>query len=1020
MFKQNKLSLAIVAVLASVAAANQAVAQEDTATVEEVVVTGIRASIQASMDVKRDATGVVDAISAEDIGKMPDSNLAESLQRIPGVSIDRSNGEGSKVTVRGFGADKNLITLNGRQLPTTTGDRTFDFANVASEAVSAVEVYKTSDATVTSGGIGATINLKTHRPLSSPGLKATVGAKLVMDDSAVVGGTTPEISGLYSQTFADDKFGVSLSASYQERESGLREFLHSGGYRSSSPTNTGWGGAPEAPAGGANRPALDADGIISVPQQPRYVFEDRQRERINGQLVLQFDATDDIRLTADYLMVSNTYETQHTDVSAWFSYKGDRTQSVWSDGPNAYPTLYTEQYSGNEDTSLTVGAYGQEEKVNSLGFNIEWQATERLALELDIHSSEGSREATDPRRGTVNNLQLPSYTRTKTALDLTGGLPGIGIGPNDLESFNPDTLQLSGGWFQNHRYTSETQQVQLKGNYVIAEDSMSIDFGLSTDTVNNNFQFVNVERPDWGGVGDPGDFSVAQGIDWREDTVLDKFSDSIGDFTGEAVDYVALDRIWYADFDQIVAAAELADPEFGTTSNIHGDCLASDGGAGSAPIAGVDDGGFGQFCASSNFGLGRSEFTEEETTVAYVQFNLEGELGDMPYDFHAGLRSESTDVHSTSSAAAYSSVSWNEETQAALDGTGQFVTFEDNGSYSVMLPSINFNLSPRDDVKVRAAIGETISRPGYTDLLGGTRVGGNGTRGGYSASRGNTGLTPLESFNIDLSVEWYYSDASYASVGTFSKKVSNWTSTDVESSAVYDQPLYNPLDGAKFNEAVAALGSDAGNDAIRAWIFDNYDATDPLVTRSTEAGADPDAGSIQADPATDEIIMFDVRFPVNSPEERTVEGFEFNVQHMFGETGFGAIVNYTLVDSDIAYDDLELSDTPALVGLSNSANVIAFYENYGVQARIAYNWRDEFLSERRVDGDRTAGVYTEGYSQIDLNVSYNLPMLEELTVYFEGINITDQSVKQHGRNEALVHRLTETGARYNLGVRYTF
>ena len=110
--------------------------------VEEVVTTGIRSSLRQSMEYKRDAKGVVDAISAEDIGDFPDTNLAESLQRITGVSIDRERGEGARVTVRGFGPTFNLVLLNGRQMPTTSGlDRSFDFGNLASEGVSAVEVF---------------------------------------------------------------------------------------------------------------------------------------------------------------------------------------------------------------------------------------------------------------------------------------------------------------------------------------------------------------------------------------------------------------------------------------------------------------------------------------------------------------------------------------------------------------------------------------------------------------------------------------------------------------------------------------------------------------------------------------------------------------------------------------------------------------------------------------------------------------------------------------------------------------
>ncbi|MAF76232.1 MAG: TonB-dependent receptor, partial [Idiomarinaceae bacterium] len=139
--------------------------------VEVIEVTGLKSSLTEAASIKQNSVGVVDAISAEDIGKFPDTNLAESLQRITGVSISRSNGEGNEVTVRGFGGENNMITLNGRMMPaaqtygggsgadgTTRGGstRAFDFGNLASEGVRAVEVYKTSKADIATGGIGAT------------------------------------------------------------------------------------------------------------------------------------------------------------------------------------------------------------------------------------------------------------------------------------------------------------------------------------------------------------------------------------------------------------------------------------------------------------------------------------------------------------------------------------------------------------------------------------------------------------------------------------------------------------------------------------------------------------------------------------------------------------------------------------------------------------------------------------------------------------------------------------------------
>ena len=133
------------------------------------------------MEVKRDSVGVVDAINAEDIGRFPNTNVAESLQRIPGVAIDRQNGEGAQVTVRGFGPEYNLVTLNGRTVPTAEVNvwgnrdnfagaqgRSFDFSNIASEGVSSLEVFKTGQAILPSGGIGATINVNTLRPFDAP------------------------------------------------------------------------------------------------------------------------------------------------------------------------------------------------------------------------------------------------------------------------------------------------------------------------------------------------------------------------------------------------------------------------------------------------------------------------------------------------------------------------------------------------------------------------------------------------------------------------------------------------------------------------------------------------------------------------------------------------------------------------------------------------------------------------------------------------------------------------------------
>lgn len=281
-FKKKQLAVSLSLAMGFTLAPYAAVAEEqpaaDKKSMEVIQVSGVRGSLVKSMDIKRQSSGVVDAITSEDIGKFPDTNLAESLQRITGVSIDRSNGEGSKITVRGFGPEFNLVTLNNRQMP-TSGGRSFDFADIATESVSGVEVYKTARSDIASGGIGATVNITTAKPLSNPGLHASIGAKAVHDTSNETGDDiTPELSGIYSNTFNDDKFGILISGSVQERNN-----------REQAMSVDNW--IPNVDISASPGVSLTdnnqrADGATWYPQNAGYAFSDNTRKRTNGQLVL--------------------------------------------------------------------------------------------------------------------------------------------------------------------------------------------------------------------------------------------------------------------------------------------------------------------------------------------------------------------------------------------------------------------------------------------------------------------------------------------------------------------------------------------------------------------------------------------------------------------------------------------------------------------------------------------------------------------------------------------------------------
>src|SRR5262249_52511217 len=185
---------------------------------QEVVVTGIRASLQRSLDIKQQAIGVVDAVSAEDIGQFPDASIGEALSRIPGVTVNRGSinsmagggattatGNPTGITVRGFGTQFNEILTEGRQVASGNG-QTFNFAALGAEYVGELDIHKTPDFALSAGAVGATINIKSPKPFDKTGLQARAFASA--NDYQKDGGFKPGFGALFSDTFFDDTFGL--------------------------------------------------------------------------------------------------------------------------------------------------------------------------------------------------------------------------------------------------------------------------------------------------------------------------------------------------------------------------------------------------------------------------------------------------------------------------------------------------------------------------------------------------------------------------------------------------------------------------------------------------------------------------------------------------------------------------------------------------------------------------------------------------------------------------------------------
>jgi TonB-dependent receptor len=340
------------------------------------------------------------------------------------------------------------------------------------------------------------------------------------------------------------------------------------------------------------------------------------------------------------------------------------------------------------------------------------------------------------------------------------------------------------------------------------------------------------------------------------------------------------------------------------------------------------------------------------------------------------------------------------EFNVIYSGQNSFTT--QSGRYDEWLPSVDFDFQPIRDVKLRASYSHTITRANYGDLQGGLtvdqlfRAGGNGT-----GASGNPNLVPFKSKNIDLSAEWYYSRESYMSVGFFHKKVSNYIATTQVRQSAFG--LTDPSNGPRYRAAIAALGANATFAQIRDYIGANFPGS---VVNGTILGT-----------AADGPVSFVISTPFNSDNTATIDGFEFAIQHSFWDTGFGTQLNYTIVNGNRDFDNTQpASLSPAqfsVQGLSDSANATAYYDKNGIQARISYNYRAQFLAAGGINP-----TYTEPYGQVDASASWEF--IPGLTVFAEAINLTGEDQRAHQRSNRNVTFVRRQDARYSAGLRFTF
>ncbi len=951
-----------------------------TTQLETVVVTGIRKSLETSVNLKRSSSGLVDGIVAEDIGKFPDTNLAESLSRISGVSIDRANGEGTRVTVRGMGPDFNLVLLNGRQMPGASLDgsapssRSFDFSNLASDGVAALEVYKTSRASSPTGGMGATINVRTQRPLDTKETIAQVGVKLVSDQSArrLPGeeqgkNATPELSGIYSTVSSDGTFGVALMGTYQVRDSGYSQANVSSGWKTFDGivdndwggSHAAWGGLPPASSGSIkNRPA--AGSIYSVPQNMNYSFTGVHRERLNGQLVLQMKPTKDLVGTLDFVMSEQKFRQRRNDISAWFNYGGQFGE--YQTGSPASPIIYGEHMSGS-DLAMGASRIQTKNKNQQIGLNLKWKATDALSFDLDAHRSTATSGADDPL-GTAVTLATASMNRGDTSVDFSNKFPVLMIKGGALD---PKLQELQGSVFGNSYQRNQVSQLQTKGHWAIDGDS-SLDFGLSLTEVKNRSAFANVQRDTWGANAAGGPAAMPDDI-WKVDSISKYFSRIPG-----SNDPRLFNNFFYFNFEDLRAAAIKA--------------LGSDA------------------LLKASFNFTDDYRTTEKSQALFGQYNLAWEWG-VPMDLAAGLRYERTQVQSPSVESVPSAVRWVSANEIPITFNGT-TNASRAGKYGYALPSIDWSADLTSDIKLRASYGKTIGRPGWNAIQGGRTLNGLARIDGGQGAVGNPNLKPLQSNNLDFSAEYYYAKSSYVAASYFSKSIKDYNEAIVSPQTI--PGITTPIGGAYYQKAIQ-VGKCAGNDSgcIRDYIFANF---------AGQPGVDAAGKIITAQP-TDPLLVFQMGTFQNNQRTSKLSGVELNAQHIFGNTGFGVSANFTKVKSNLSYDNNKPgAQTDVLVGLGDSGNLVGFYEDQTYSARLAYNWRGKFLAANFGGQEGAQPLYVEPFGQLDVSLGYNFD--KRLRFQFEAINLTDQYTRTHLRNENQIGAVTQLGRRFMIGARYKF
>ncbi|QLC23327.1 TonB-dependent receptor [Parasphingopyxis sp. CP4] len=970
--KKSRILAGLLAGSALSLAHGTAIAQTDESVPEAntgddvIVVSGIRGSLLSALNEQRNADSLVEVIQSEDIGKLPDQNLAEVLENITGVQITRTAGVGTGVQIRG--TNENRTEINGVSvLSAGTGRGGINFEDINAAIISSVEVIKAPTAGTIEGSVGGTINLRTIRPLDLR--DRLIAGRIQGEYSELSESVTPRISASFGDNWetGTGDIGFVLAASFTQQEATS--------FRPRVDRDTLIPGGGSVTAAGAPGPTTPYQGIQFLNQE----LENFEYQTFNFAGSVEWAPTPELRLYFDAFVNSqerrqDSSRIQASGVSSLrFNNVPDTFETInygTLDGVNLgsiqaaltgtiQPNLGVDDDDPNLRFSSDTGARITDSDVFVVG--ADWESGR---AHLRVEASTSNAETVNPNLSTTLNFINPNPltpldgTSNDNSVpfiyDLTGGALTFGVdfaspfAPTVADLLSPSNVVLDAVTVGRNRTDNSEQAFRVDFTYDF-EDLIpgvtSVDVGYRYNNSSSVFDLVRSTFGTGAIANSPNGSLFA--------SLLVPGPSNFGDFDGRT--------LAFRNFLLVDPNQAFSDPT-GTLRTLQAALDSTPGGQ--AAIAGG-----GRLLRDPTSDPAGFFDIEEETHALYGQVNFEfGRIRG-----NVGLRWVDTSISSLGNNVA----------------AGVVTPVTAGGSYTELLPRVNVVADITDDLVFRASWTEDLNRPDFNDLS----LSVNFPTGPNNAvALGNPNLAPETVTSFDASLAWYFAPASVISVGVFHKERSSLFVTQVEDVA---------LDANGFRDITAPCeGGGIFNPLPDRNVLSNIPGNGLCVPLQT----------IINDTANTTQTGIEVAFQYDlSQFESALGGFGFL-------SGFGVIANYTYQDfsGGEATNSSSSRGTPILEASSgltgpftavqglldfsqNAYNVTLYYEKYGISARARYTWRDAFRTLDTAGGaslNSTLGfpVVTESRGQLNASISYDVT--DWLNVGVEGVNLTKSRITQ--------------------------